>query len=59
DLKPFQSLVIRSHQLGHRIGGYRPRRIYSLRQEMEQSPGPFLVSTACRCHGVITGLKWV
>ncbi|MFO7986645.1 MAG: hypothetical protein R6U38_12345 [Desulfatiglandaceae bacterium] len=59
DLKPFQSLVIRSHQLGPGIGGYRPSRLYSLRQEMEQSPGPFLVSTACRCHGVITGLKWV
>jgi len=24
---------------------------------VKQAEGPFLVSTACRCHGVITGFE--
>ncbi|MDZ7699338.1 MAG: potassium transporter [Deltaproteobacteria bacterium] len=58
-LSPFQSLVIRSHQLGPGIGGYRPAQLRSLREDMKHSIGPFLVSTACRCHGVITGIEKV
>lgn len=58
-LPPFQSLVVRSHQLGPGIGGYRPRQLRGLLQHMEQASGPFLISTACRCHGVVTGLTWL
>ncbi len=57
DIKPFKALTIQSRQLGPGIGGYRPEQLIELRQNVEQSQGTILVSTACRCHGVITGLE--
>ncbi|MFH1351215.1 MAG: potassium transporter [Pseudomonadota bacterium] len=57
DLSPFNSLVIRSHQLGPGVGGYRSEQLLDLLNQVEQARGPLLVSTACRCHGVITGLE--
>ena len=59
DLEPFKTLNIRSHQLGPGIGGYRPGKLWELMENVEQTQGPILVSTACRCHGVITGLERV
>jgi hypothetical protein len=56
-LEPIQPLNIRSHQLGPGIGGYRAEQLFELRKKMEQASGPVLLSTACRCHGVITGLE--
>jgi len=56
-LDPFQPLAIRSHQLGPGIGGYRTRQLFSLLDQVERASGHLLVSTACRCHGVITGLE--
>ncbi|MEJ2284571.1 MAG: potassium transporter [Desulfobacterales bacterium] len=55
-VKPFKSLNIRSYQLGPGIGGYRAEQLIELRSNVEQATGPVLLSTACRCHGVITGL---
>ncbi len=57
DIEPFRALNIRSHQLGPGIGGYRPAQLFELMENVEQTQGPILVSTACRCHGVITGLE--
>ncbi len=57
DIEPFRALNIRSHQLGPGIGGYRPDQLFELMENVEQTQGPILVSTACRCHGVITGLE--
>lgn len=57
DLESFRTLNIRSHQLGPGIGGYRPEKLWELMETVEQTQGPILVSTACRCHGVITGLE--
>jgi hypothetical protein len=57
DIKPYNSLNIQSHQLGPGIGGYRPGQLIELMESVEQSRGAILVSTACRCHGVITGLE--
>ena len=57
DIEPFKALNIRSHQLGPGIGGYRPDQLYELMEKVEQTLGPILLSTACRCHGVITGLE--
>jgi len=54
---PFISLNIQSRQLGPGIGGYRPEQLLELRKNVERAQGPVLVSTACRCHGVITGLE--
>ena len=54
---PWEPLVIRSHQLGPGIGGYRVKALFELADRMEKARGPILLSTACRCHGVITGLQ--
>lgn len=56
-LPPFKALGIRSHQLGAGIGGYRPQRLFALFDKVQKARGQLLVSTACRCHGVITGLE--
>ncbi len=53
----WESRVIRSHQLGPGIGGYRVGELFELAGAVEETRGPFLLSTACRCHGVITGLR--
>ncbi len=57
NIGPFKALNIRSHQLGPGIGGYRPEDLFDLMASVDQTRGPFMVSTACRCHGVITGLE--
>jgi len=54
---PWESLVIRSHQLGPGIGGYRVRELYELADRIEKARGPILLGTACRCHGIVTGLQ--
>jgi hypothetical protein len=56
-VSPFQPLVIRSHQLGPGIGGYRPRQLTDLLSRLETAPPKVLVCTACRCHGVLTALE--
>jgi hypothetical protein len=53
--KDFSSLVIQSHQLAPGVGGYSSEALFSLLKKIEGVKGPFLYSTACRCHGVITG----
>ncbi len=55
----FQSLVIRSHQLGPGVGGYRPARLFDLIKASESAENKLLISTACRCHGVMTGLELI
>ncbi|QTA86461.1 potassium transporter [Desulfonema magnum] len=57
DLPSFESLVIRSHQLGPGVGGYRPEQLFTLLNQVINAKGRVLVSTACRCHGVVTGLE--
>lgn len=52
----FQPLVIQSHQLGPGIGGYRPIVLFELLKRVNQARSNLLVSTACRCHGVVTGI---
>ena len=57
EIAPFEALVIRSRQLGAGIGGYRPEQLLELKEKVAHASGPILMSTACRCHGVITGLE--
>jgi hypothetical protein len=52
-----QSLVIRSYQLAAGVGGYRSEQLFSLLRQAAAAKGDMLISTACRCHGVITGLE--
>lgn len=56
-LAPFRSIVIRSHQLGPGVGGYRASQLFEILARVEQAKGRILVGTACRCHGVMTGLE--
>ncbi len=58
-VSPFKSLVIRSHQLGPGVGGYRPEQLFRLFEQVESAKSDVLVSTSCRCHGVITGIGGV
>jgi len=53
----FSSLVIQSQQLGPGVGGYAPESLFSLLDRIEKKKGSFLLSTACRCHGVITAFN--
>jgi hypothetical protein len=57
NIDAFSSLAIHSHQLGPGIGGYRPKQLYELVEKVEKCRGSLLVSTACRCHGVITSIE--
>ena len=57
DIDGYKSLNIRSRQLGPGIGGYRPEKLFELMEDVKDARGPVLVSTACRCHGVMTGIE--
>jgi hypothetical protein len=50
----FQSLVIRTIQLGPGVGGYRPAMLFKLLKQVREARSNLLISTACRCHGVVT-----
>ena len=52
-----RTLVVASLQLAPGVGGYKPRRLLELAQEIAGSNDPVLVATACRCHGVVHGLR--
>jgi hypothetical protein len=50
-------LVVASRQLAPGVGGFRPRRLIELAAEVAEASGPLLIATACRCHGVVHGLR--
>lgn len=52
--RDYTSVVIKSRQLAPGVGGYRPVDLLGLRDTVLASKGPLLVSTACRCHAVVT-----
>ena len=57
---PFESQVIRSHQLAAGVGGFQPEALDHLLEHMKMRPNVdrlVLVSTACRCHGVVSALS--
>lgn len=47
--------VVRSRQLSVGVGGFSPRDLLLLRESVPKRGG-LLVATACRCHGVVSGL---
>ena len=58
---PFESRVIRSQQLGLGVGGFKPELLTDLMEDMNRRRDPdhlILISTACRCHGVTSALKF-
>ncbi len=55
----YQSFVLKSHQIDLGIGGYRPKELIDFKDKIKNKKGNLLISTACRCHGVITGAKHI
>ncbi len=53
----FHPVVVRSYQLVPGVGGYQPKQLFRALREISTIGNAILLSTACRCHGVITGLK--
>jgi hypothetical protein len=55
----FESKVIRSQQLGPGIGGFRPKALLGLLEDIKKEKNSdqlILISTASRCHGVTSAL---
>ena len=53
----FYSVVIKSRQLGRGIGGYSPEALFKALDEVIIAGAFILLSTACRCHGVMHAFK--
>jgi len=53
----FRSVVVRSRQLSSGIGGYSPRALFHALDVIKASTTPGLLSTACRCHGVMHAFR--
>ncbi|MDY6793004.1 MAG: NAD-binding protein [Thermodesulfobacteriota bacterium] len=49
----FRSVVVRSRQLSPGVGGYSPGALFRALDVIRTSTAPLLLSTACRCHGVM------
>ncbi|SLM28368.1 conserved hypothetical protein [Desulfamplus magnetovallimortis] len=56
-IEGFHNFVIQSRQLGPGIGGFRPKTLFELLKKVQNVKGKLVITTACRCHGVLTGLK--
>jgi hypothetical protein len=52
------SIVIRSRQLLPGVGGYRPEDLLAAVERVRASQKTILLSTACRCHGVIDAFRF-
>ncbi|HJX60435.1 MAG TPA: NAD-binding protein [Thermodesulfobacteriota bacterium] len=58
---PFESKVIRSKQLGLGVGGYLSEDLLETVREIKKAGASdrlILISTACRCHAVISALSF-
>jgi len=49
----FCSVVVQSRQLSPGVGGYTPEDLYEALEKIKHADTPCLLSTACRCHGVM------
>jgi hypothetical protein len=57
EVAEFLPIVVRSYQIAPGVGGYRPEQLLQALQQVSMTTTGVLLCTACRCHGVITGLK--
>jgi len=57
NLPGWSTRVIPSRQLAPGVGGYPPEALLALGRELTGMAGKVLVATACRCHGVVHGLR--
>lgn len=55
--KNYRSVVVHSKQMAPGTGGYRPQALITARRQVLSGDGPVLLSTACKCHGVMHALQ--
>lgn len=55
--KNYFPVVVQSHQLFAGGGGYTPEGLFSALEAVKTAENPVLLSTACRCHGVLHAFK--
>lgn len=48
---------LRSRQLGPGVGGVLAQDLLCLLEKVREKPGRWILYTACRCHGVLSGLE--
>jgi hypothetical protein len=59
DFGNFTPLVVRSRQFALGVGGFFPEDLWDLFERGRGLPGaPLLIGTACKCHGIVDGLKY-
>jgi len=57
--RSYRSIVVQSVQIGPGVGGYHPQALLSARDGiLEAVPRSVLLTTACRCHAVVSAL-WI
>lgn len=49
--------VVASRQLAPGVGGFPPQELMALARELGGMSGRVLIATACRCHGVVHGIR--
>ncbi len=54
----FHVSVLRSWQLAPGVGGYTAGQLGQLQRGVLHRQGGHIISTSCRCHGVINALRW-
>ncbi len=58
DLPDYKIRVIVSRQIAPGLGGYRVADLIEIAEEIKKNKmGNWLLSTACRCHGIITAME--
>jgi hypothetical protein len=57
NLPDWFTAVIPSRQLAPGVGGYPPGELLALARDLAERTGQVLIATACRCHGVVHGLR--
>jgi len=53
EYKNYRSIVIQSIQLAPGIGGFQPKDLLNALKKVLAINSPTLLSTACKCHGVM------
>ena len=53
----FRKVVVQSLQLAPGIGGYQPATLFKMLKTVLSGNDPVLLSTACRCHGVMHAFR--
>jgi len=53
NLPDFHSICVVSSQLAPGVGGFQLRTLHQALEGIRSHPGNILISTACKCHGVV------